>query len=70
MTPQEIKEKIDGLYEEIDTALHQGIFVLNPRIAEIHNEIEKLEEICPHEFDEEGHCKFCYFTKEEQEEEI
>lgn len=67
MTPNEIKEKVNALYDEIEAALGNGTFVLNPRIAEIYNEIDKLEQECLHEFDESGQCIYCYSLKEEQQ---
>lgn len=66
MTPQEIKTQVDALYDEIDKALHKGIFVLNPRIAEIYDEIEKLEKQCKHEYDKYDQCIYCYHVKEEE----
>jgi len=65
MTPQEIKERVDSLYDEVEKAIGQGIFVLNPRIQEIYDELEMLEEMCPHEYDELGHCIYCYHDKQE-----
>jgi hypothetical protein len=65
MTPQEIKKQVDMLYDEIDKALHQGIFVLNPRIAEIYDQITELEDQCAHEYNEHNQCKYCYHVKED-----
>lgn len=65
MTPQEINEKVNNLYEEVEKAIGQGIFILNPRIQEIYNEIEELEGICPHEYNESGQCIYCYHDKQE-----
>ena len=67
MTQQEIKEKIEALYDEIEESIGKGIFVLNPHITEIYEQIEELENQCPHDFDEIGQCKYCYYMKGEDE---
>lgn len=65
MTPQEIKVKVDGLYDELQKTISDGIFVLNPHIEEIYNEIDKLEEQCIHEYGENDQCIYCYHLKED-----
>ena len=70
MTPQEIKEKVDALYSKIEKAIAVGIFVLNPDIAEAYDEIEKLQNQCEHEFDNNGCCKYCYGSKEQFNDEV
>lgn len=65
MTPQEIKVKVNKLYDELQKAIGDGIFVLNPRIEEIYNEIDELEEQCIHEYDENNQCIYCYHLKED-----
>ena len=70
MKPEEIKEKVDALYNKIEKAIAVGIFVLNPDIAEAYDEIERLQSQCTHEFDELGCCKYCYGSKEELNNEV
>ena len=69
MKPEEINKKIDALYDELEDFLIKGIFVLNPRVAEINEEIDQLRSKCPHEFNEFGECIYCYYDKDEEEEE-
>lgn len=54
-----IKEKIDALNQEIEQLMDPTIFVLNPRINEINNEIKTLQAQCNHNF-VNGICEFCY----------
>lgn len=65
MTPQEIKERVDFLYNEIGEILSTGTFVLAPRIREIYDELDVIEQKCQHEYDESGECIYCYHLKED-----
>lgn len=44
--------------EELENLVDPGIFVLNPRAAELMAEIETLQNNCPHDFTD-GVCKYC-----------
>ena len=56
---KEIKAKIDILREQLEEALAPGTFTLNPRIAEIDEQIIALQNQCNHNYIE-GQCEFCY----------
>ena len=55
---KEIKEKIEALSAEAETLLDPTTFVLNPRIAEINLEIDRLQKQCKHNYTN-GVCEFC-----------
>lgn len=60
MSGEEIRKKIEqnNTKLEILTQAVMSTFILNPEVAEIIMENRKLQDECPHEF-EEGFCKFC-----------
>lgn len=55
---KEIKNRIDELTAEAEALLDPSTFVLNPRIEEINQEIEKLQAQCKHNF-VNGICEYC-----------
>ena len=57
-------KKIDENNRKIKEALDPTQFILNKTIASLLEEIEGLQEICPHEY-KNGRCVYCY--KEETE---
>lgn len=59
MNGNEIKERIDALNALIEGQLTPSFFTLNKQIEEAQKAIEKLREICPHQFSEDGPCIFC-----------
>ena len=56
---KEIKKRIDELRWEMEQASTPGIFILNPKMMEINEEITKLQSECEHNFID-GQCEFCY----------
>lgn len=60
-----IKRKIDANNALIEKNLSVNIFTLNNTVSELLNDNRKLQEQCPHEFDEEGFCIYCYKMKED-----
>lgn len=60
-----IKRKIDANNALIEKNLSVNIFTLNNTVSELLNDNRKLQEECPHEFDEEGFCIYCYKMKED-----
>lgn len=60
MTPEEIKIEIDKLNAEIEECFVSNIFILNSKIAPYQEEIMELQSICPHVYDDEGKCIYCY----------
>ena len=63
MIQQDIRMAIDDYYEKIDSASKNGLFILNDKIIAYNEEIDKLREVCLHEF-EEGICKWCDMPEE------
>ena len=59
---KEIFNLISHKKEEIERLINPGLFILNKRIAEIYEEIDKLQAECRHEF-ENGVCKYCGFEE-------
>ena len=60
-----IKQRIDANNALIEKNLFVNTFTLNNIVADILVENKKLEEECPHEFDEDGFCIYCYKMKED-----
>lgn len=60
-----IKQRIDANNALIEKNLFVNTFTLNNIVADILVENKKLQEECPHEFDEEGFCIYCYKMKED-----
>lgn len=60
-----IKRKIDANNALIEKNLSVNIFTLNNTVSELLNDNRKLQEECPHEFDEDGFCIYCYKMKED-----
>ena len=56
---KEIKKIIDELRWQLEQEVSPDIFVLNPQIARINNEIAALQKQCNHHY-VEGQCEFCY----------
>lgn len=59
-----IKNQINSINEEIARSLKPNVFILNNTVLELTNKIQKLQEDCPHKFDEDGFCVFCNLMKE------
>lgn len=55
----EIKKKIETLYEQLEEVMAPGTFTLNSEAVRINKEIEALQAQCKHSF-VEGQCEFCY----------
>ena len=60
-----IKQRIDANNEKKKKNLSVNIFTLNNTVSELLNDNRKLQEECPHEFDEDGFCIYCYKMKED-----
>lgn len=60
-----IKQKIDANNALIEKNLSVNIFTLNNTVSELLNDNRKLQEQCPHEFDKDGFCIYCYKMKED-----
>ena len=60
-----IKQRIDANNALIEKNLFVNTFTLNNIVADILVENKKLQEKCPHEFDEDGFCIYCYKMKED-----
>lgn len=60
-----IKQRIDANNALIEKNLFVNTFTLNNIVADILVENKKLQEECPHEFDEDGFCIYCYKMKED-----
>ena len=54
-----IKRKIDEKYKLIEESFKPTCFVLNDKVVKLSKEIEELQNICCHNF-ENGQCKLCY----------
>lgn len=59
-----IKEKIDYNNKLLERLIQPNIFTLNNTVAEILTENAALQQECPHRYDEDGFCIFCYKMKE------
>lgn len=59
-----IKQRIDANNALIEKNLSVNIFTLNNTVSELLEDNRKLQEECPHEFDEDGFCIYCYKMKE------
>lgn len=60
-----IKQRIDANNALIEKNLSVNIFTLNNTVSELLEYNRKLQEECPHEFDEDGFCIYCYKMKED-----
>ncbi len=58
MNGMEIRKRIIANNKLIAEQPH-NIFVLNKKIQELIEDNRRLQEICPHEFDETGYCIYC-----------
>lgn len=58
MSGLEIRKRIIHNNEIIAEQPH-NVFVLNQKILELLEENRKLQNICPHEYDETGFCIYC-----------
>ena len=56
----QIKEQIDKNNARIQQLMSPDIFVLNNEIAALLSQNMDLQGMCPHEWDENGKCKWCY----------
>lgn len=55
----EIRTKIDALYEQLENVVVPGTFTLNSEAVRINEEIAALQAQCKHSF-VEGQCEFCH----------
>ena len=59
MSSQEIRKRIDELRLELEEVLAPGMFILNPEVVRINNEISELQAKCEHKY-VDGQCEICY----------
>ena len=59
MNGPEIQKKITDNMRIIEEEASKGIFTLSPAASAAVEENKYLRGICPHIFDETGHCMFC-----------
>lgn len=59
MNGAEIQKKVSENLRIIEEAAAKGIFTLDARASKALEENKYLRGICPHCFDETGHCRFC-----------
>lgn len=64
LNPVEIKERIDFYNKQIEACFYPNKFTLNNVILEMTEEIKKLQEMCPHQY-EDNFCIYCYKHKGE-----
>ena len=60
-----LNKKILEYYNQIDKIVEEmaGTFPLNAEIQRLQDLIKELENICDHEYDDVGYCRFCYMKK-------
>lgn len=56
----QIKSLIDEKNEQIKEIMTPNFYSLNNNVLEILNEVRELQKQCPHEYDEDGFCIYCY----------
>ena len=59
MSGTEVNKKIIKNLQIIEQEAKSGLFVLSKRAQAALDDNYRLRCICPHEFDETGHCIFC-----------
>jgi hypothetical protein len=59
MNGPDIQKKILDNMRIVEEEAKKGIFTLSPRASEAIQENAYLRGICPHVYDETGHCIFC-----------
>lgn len=59
MSGPDIQKKIGENMRAIEEEASKGIFTLSARAAAAVEENKYLRGICPHVYDETGHCMFC-----------
>lgn len=55
----EVNKKIIANLQIIEEEAKTGLFTLSKRAQAAIEDNRHLRDICPHEFDETGHCIFC-----------
>lgn len=58
MTGEEIRDKVNFNNQQIQSLLNPSIFIIQPEIQKYMEDNERLQSICPHEF-ENGVCIYC-----------
>lgn len=59
MNGTEVNKKIIANLQIIEEEAKTGLFTLSKRAQAAIEDNKRLRGICPHEFDETGHCIFC-----------
>lgn len=63
MTGEEIRSCLEENNREIEEILKTDVFILNKKIVALMGENDELRKECPHEYDENGICKYCLAEK-------
>ena len=65
MSPQDIRICVDAINAQLEEKLkaHVGQFILNPEVYALYDKLHKLQEQCPHMYDDKGVCIFCNKVK-------
>ena len=63
MTGEEIKTRIEENNNKIEQELSADTFVLNHTIVNLMAMNDELREVCPHEYNSDGICKYCLTRK-------
>lgn len=59
MSGTEVNKKIIENLQIIEEEASTGLFTLSKRAQKAVEDNRRLRDICPHEFDETGHCIYC-----------
>jgi hypothetical protein len=59
----QIKALIDEKNNQIKEIMTPNFFALNNSVREILKEVEELQNQCPHKWDEDGFCIYCYHMR-------
>lgn len=59
MENNNIKHKIDELFQELDEMISSGLFVYDKRYQQIFDTIQALQNECAHKF-VDGECEYCH----------
>lgn len=58
LTGNEVKARINLINDQMEEIITCNKFILNSGVVALTEQINRLQEVCPHEF-EHGHCIFC-----------
>ena len=58
LTGNEVKARINSINDQMEEIITCNKFILNSGVVALTEQINRLQEVCPHEF-KNGHCIFC-----------